>query len=315
MPAYARRRGTAKIALGKGTWPEAQRMEGQRPWQRLFGLTWTDFFTGLPVTVAMEKDLALKKQLLDVLLLRTEAELLNCRLPDGFEDLARYNLVTFKSHAEKLSLWTLYELVGHDVNLRKQVSPAMDEDELLPEEQFRLYAVSARYPQQLAAQLGAALRPILAGVYEADVWGLGLRIVVPNQLPEAEHNALLHLFSTRGELLAYGGRHYHIHSRDASTLLLQLFRRVRREIGAMSSALQEFHRESADELLKELSVEKRLEGLSADQILRVVPIKKLLESLSPEQRVQGLSAEELFELAKKLKGNGASGETIEHPPK
>ena len=80
-------------------------MEGQRPWHRLFGLTWTDFFTGLPVTVEMEKDLSLKKQLLDVLLIRKEAEILNCRLPDGFEDLAPYNLVTFKSHVEKLSIW------------------------------------------------------------------------------------------------------------------------------------------------------------------------------------------------------------------
>jgi hypothetical protein len=113
-------------------------MEGQRPWDRLFGLTWTDFFTGLPVTVEMEKDLSLKKQLLDVLLIRKEAEILNCRLPDGFEDLARFNLVTFKSHVEKLSMWTLYELVGHYVNLRKQVSPAMDEDELLPEEEQRV---------------------------------------------------------------------------------------------------------------------------------------------------------------------------------
>jgi hypothetical protein len=160
----------------------------------------------------------------------------------------------------------------------------------------------------------------MAGVYEANVLGLRIRIVVPNQLPEEEHNALLHLFSTRAELLAYGSRHYHIHSRDASTLLLQLFRTVQREIEAMSNALQEFARESMDELLKELPVEKRLEllkelpvekrleGLSADQILRAVPIDKLLESLSPEQRVQGLSAEELFELAKKRKGNSASRE-------
>jgi hypothetical protein len=139
--------------------------------------------------------------------------------------------------------------------------------------------------------------------------------VVPNQLPEVQHNALLHLFSTRGELLAFGSRNYHIHSRDASTLLLQLFRRVQRELAVMSNALHEFAREAIDELLKELPVEKRLEGLSADQILKAVPIEKRLEGLSPEQRVQGLSAEELFELAKKRKDNGASGKTIEHPPK
>jgi hypothetical protein len=92
-------------------------------------------------------------------------------------------------------------------------------------------------------------------------------------------------------------------------LLLQLFRRVQQEIEAMPTALEEFARETIDELLKELTVEKRLElvkGLSADQILNSLPIEKRLEGLTPEQRVQGLSAEELFELAKKLKGNGAA---------
>jgi hypothetical protein len=84
-----------------------QRMEEQRPWHRLFGLTWSDFFTGQPVTVEMEKDLSLNKQLLDVLLIHKEGEILNCRLPDGFEDFARFNLVTFKSYADKLSVWTL----------------------------------------------------------------------------------------------------------------------------------------------------------------------------------------------------------------
>ncbi len=55
----------------------------------------------------------------------------------------------------------------------------------------------------------------------------------------------------------------------------------------MSTALEEFARETIDELLKKLPVEKRLEGLT------------------PEQRVQGLSAEQLVELAKKVKDNGS----------
>src|SRR5437899_9859291 len=126
-------------------------MEEQRPWHRLFGLSWTDFFRGLPVTVLMEKDLSLKKQLLDILVLRREAVPLPCRLPDGFEELAHYNLITFKSHKEKLGVWALQELIGHYVNFRKQESPSMDEDELLAEDEFRLFAVTARYPQQLAS--------------------------------------------------------------------------------------------------------------------------------------------------------------------
>jgi hypothetical protein len=300
---------------------ETRRMEAQQPWHRLFGLTWMDFFTGLPITVEMEKDLSLKKQLLDVLLIRKDVEILAIRLHDGFEDLGRYNLVTFKSHMEKLSIWTLLELVGHYFNLRKQVGPAMDEDQLLPQEQFRLFAVCARYPQQLAGHLGPALQPIMAGVYEANVLGLRIRVVVPNQLPAEEHIALLHLFSMRAELLFYAYRNYHVHFRDASSLLLHLFRRAGGEIEAMANALQELARQTIAELLKEMPIEKRLEGLSAEQllkavpaILKAVPVEKLLERLSPEQRVEGLSPEQLIQLAKKRKGNSAAGATEDHPP-
>jgi hypothetical protein len=127
--------------------------------------------------------------------------------------------------------------------------------------------------------------------------------VVPNQLRQEEQNALLHLFSTRGELLVYGGWHYHVHSADTSTLLLQLFRRFRQEIQTMPTPLEEFARETIDELLKELPIEKRLEGLSTDQVLKAVPIEKRLEGLTPEQRVQGLSKEVLLKLAEKQGGS------------
>jgi hypothetical protein len=68
----------------------------------------------------------------------------------------------------------------------------------------------------------------------------------------------------------------------------------------MPTAMEEFARETIDDLLKELPVEKRME------LVKELPVEKRLEGLSPEQRVQGLSAEELFALAKKLKGNGTS---------
>ena len=77
-------------------------MDAQRPWHRLFGLSWMDFFRGLPVHVELEKDLSLKQQLLDVVLIRKETASLPCRLPDGFEDLATHNLITFKSYQEAL---------------------------------------------------------------------------------------------------------------------------------------------------------------------------------------------------------------------
>src|SRR5947209_20601518 len=92
-------------------------------WHRLFGLSLVDFFRGTPVTVELEKDLSLKQQLLDVILLRKGTAPLPFRLPDGFEELAPYNLVSFKSYQEALDGWALSELIGHYVNCRNQLSP------------------------------------------------------------------------------------------------------------------------------------------------------------------------------------------------
>ena len=120
-------------------------------WHRLFGLVLTDFFTGSCFEVELETDLSQKKQLLDVVILRRKEGTMDRRLPDGFDDLADHNLLTFKSHHEALSDWSLKELTGHYVNYRKQASPGFDR--LLPEDRFRLYALCARRPDKLSSQL------------------------------------------------------------------------------------------------------------------------------------------------------------------
>src|SRR5579862_6621451 len=111
--------------MSTGPAPDDQARSEQQPWHRFFAMSWEDFFAGLPVTVEREKDLSVKQQMLDLLLIHRQGGPLECRLPDGFDDLGSYNLVTFKSHQEKLSAWALLELAGHYVNLRKQVSPSM----------------------------------------------------------------------------------------------------------------------------------------------------------------------------------------------
>src|ERR1700691_3087750 len=125
-----------------------------------------------------EKDLSLKRQLLDVVILHKTAESLPCRLPDGFDDLGAHNVISFKSYQETLDGWTLNELVGHYVNYRKQESPSMQE--LLPEADFRLFAVSVRFPARLAQQV--ELTPLQAGVYEVRHFTGNLRLVVIHQL-------------------------------------------------------------------------------------------------------------------------------------
>src|SRR5205085_9987064 len=125
-----------------------------------------------------------KQQRLDVVVLRREAAPLPCRLPDGFEPLAAHNLITFKSYQEALDGWALNELIGHYVNYRKQVSPSMQN--LLPEANFRLFAVCVRFPQALARQ--AALERVQSGVYEAPHFTGAIRLIVVHELPQQEHN-------------------------------------------------------------------------------------------------------------------------------
>jgi len=65
-------------------------------------------------------------------------------LPNGFDTLNVYNLISYKSLHEAFDGWALKELIGHYVNYRKQVSPSLHK--LLPENQFQLYAISIQHP-------------------------------------------------------------------------------------------------------------------------------------------------------------------------
>ena len=55
------------------------------------------------------------------------------------------------------------ELIGHYVNLRKQVSPSLQD--LLPESDFRLFAVCVRFPQNLVSRVPLTLEAYLEGVH------------------------------------------------------------------------------------------------------------------------------------------------------
>lgn len=244
--------------------------QGHRDWHRLFGLILTDFFSGSPFTVELEKDLSLKKQLLDVVILRRGEGDFTGTLPDGLDNLARHNLITFKSYREALDDWALKELTGHYVNYRKQASPSTGE--LLPENEFRLYAVCARFPHNLAGQV--AWTTVGRGVYECRRGTDVIRVVVLGQLPQTEHNAPLHLFSASQEQVRYGTEHYRQRSEETSTLLDLLLKQYGKEGVPMPYTMEDFRRDYVKEHLKDLTPE---------EIRAAVPPEKLLEGLSPEE--------------------------------
>jgi hypothetical protein len=261
-----------------------------RDWHRLFGLLLTDFFSGSPFEVEVEPDLSVQQQFLDVAVVRRGRGRFRGALPDGLGELADHNLVTFKSHREALDDWAVRELIHHYVAYRKLVSPSPTE--LLPAEQFRLYAVCARFPHNLAGQI--PWRERQTGVYDG-TWGLDvIRVIVAGQLPRELQNAPLHLFSASPELVGYASGAYRQRSENTSALLKQLFERFRGEGLTMPFTMEDFQRQYVKEHFAELTPEER------EEVLKALPPEERLAGLPPEQRLAGLSAEQIEQVRQYL---------------
>ena len=262
------------------------------PWHRLFGLTLTDFFLNTAYEVELEKDLSLKQQLLDVVIIEKKEGKIPESVPDGLENLAAHNLMTYKSHQERLDGWTIEELCGHYVNYRKQISPSFDN--LLPAEDFRLFAVSARHPEKLAKQVDfAAIGP---GVYDVR-WGVrDVRIIVLSRIVESENNAPWLMFSADADKVRYGATRYEWKS-PVSGILNKLFNKYQSEGVVMPYTMEDFQREVKEEFLGSLTGED---------------LERLLKGLKPEERLKGLKLEEIDEIeacCQKIKAGLKDGES------
>jgi hypothetical protein len=168
-------------------------------------------------------------------------------------------------------------------------------DDPLPQEDYGLYAVCSRFPENLQ-RLGLLTR-IRQGVYEVEALTLRMRIIVAGGLPEEEQNAMLLLFSAQAERLSYGRAHHRQRSSQISSLLTELTE-VLKEDPTRSEIPKAFEQEVIDKVLKKTPPEQRLEGLTPEQPL---------EGLSPEEIARALSPETV-EAVKKLKPNGSSKE-------
>jgi hypothetical protein len=263
------------------------------------------------VKVEPEKDLSQMQQFLDLLIVRETDAPPPHPLPDGFDNLGQYNLVTFKSYQETLDGEVLEELLSYQVLLRKIIR--RETNTPVPRERLRRYAVCVRSPQKLANE--TALRSIRPGVYEADHFTGFIRVIVIHELPCEPQNAILLLFSARSDLIDYGARNCQLHSPETNTLLLHLIKRYRQEEIPMPVTLEELVRQTRKELVQELSAEdlahlppeKRLEGLSPEKRLEGLSPKARLAGLTPEQRLDDLTPEQAREameiLAQRLQKN------------
>lgn len=252
------------------------------PWHRLFGLTLTDFFLNSAYEVELEKDLSLKQQLLDVVIIEKRGGKTPDPLPDGLENLAAHNLMTYKSHQETLDGWTIEELCGHYVNYRKQIGPSFEKSP--DENDFQLYAVSTRFPEKLAKQID--LISGIPGIYDVR-WGIrNIRIIVLSRISPAERNAPWLMFSAESEKVKFGAANYRWNS-PVSGIINKLYKKYKTEgVTIMPYTIEDYQREVKEEVLKSLTQED---------------IDQLLKGMKPEERMRGLKPEEIEEYLKKLR--------------
>ncbi len=254
-------------------------------WHRLFGLALTDFFTDSEWVVELEKDLSIKRQLLDVIIVRIGEKKTNVLLPDGLDNLKKYNLLSYKSLAEPFDDWALKELTGHYVNYRKQISPSFND--LLGEKNSQLYAITTRFPQKLSSQV--ELKPIKDGVYDIERGSDNIRLIVLSNIPHSEHNAIWHLFSGLPDEIEFATRQYHGHTNEISTLLNQLFANYQSEGLDMTYTMKDFQKDFVKEHLDVLSSDDRLKGIPTDERLKGIPKNELLKGFTAEEIRQYLA--------------------------
>ncbi len=291
-----------------------------KPWHRWLGILLTDLFVDRPWSVAMEEELSLKSQRLDILIIErrggpgaTADPAALDGLPDGFDNLAAHNLLSYKSAAEPFNAWALEELVSHYVTYRKLASlrarsGARGADEplaepagaypLLPASDFRRYAIATRQPRQLLGQLpvGTCRETACPGVYDLAVGALPVRLVVLDTLAKQPRNAAWALFAHASDRTRYGLTHY----RPRSSIGIFLRDQLAKDFGLetdMAYTVEDFKREAMRDLLEDVLsdpkyLKKFLDRLVAEDRLRELAPEERLRGLAPEERLRGLAPEE-----------------------
>jgi hypothetical protein len=282
-----------------------------RPWHRLFGITLTDLFAGTPWRVELEKELALRSQLLDVVIIehgggeRTDPAA-GLELPDGLEGLRAHNLLTYKSQHEAVDGWAVEELIGHYVNYRKLLMSASKQQALPAEASFQLYAVATRHPAKLAAGVQLAATP-WPGVFDLH-WGTRrIRLIVLGAIAKHPRNAPWELFSAEMDRIRHGVAHYRARTPQTTALLHELYLRYQLELPTMAYTLDDYARDSHRFILDHLTPEQRR------AFLQELPPEERLSGLPPEERLRGLSPEDIRKLKAYLDQLGGASDVEDAP--
>ena len=246
-----------------------------------------DYLSNRGFRVELEKDLSEKRQPLDVVIVEQEnGEPDVSGICDGFDNLARHNLLSYKSKRQSLNVWAIEELLGHYVNYCK----VLGRNGRGKSDDVRLYAVSTRRPKKVLSLTGVTeAKP---GVYDLRVLSREIRILVLSEMPMEQRNAILSLFSFNAEKVKYAMDHYQWQQEDGSTVINQLLDQYAIEGIAMPYTMGQFRKEYIKAHLGEMNLDDRRKGVDP---------KDVLARFDPETRLKGLNLEQIEAYLKKLK--------------
>lgn len=260
-------------------------------WHHLFGWTLMDYFRDSNYQVDLEKDLSVKPQLLDVIIIEKSTGASLIEYPDGLENLSQHNLLTYKSKQETLTTLVIAELLGHYTNYRKLLNPQNWES--LPDTDFQLYAVTTRYPRDFCKQFKNNLKPIKDGVYDLQLGNHSIIIIVLSQIPKTPKNAIWQLFSSYVEGFEFGATNYKWRYPSAVALLKPLIQLYGKKEMNMPYTLEEAVQLCMKDSLDSLPPADRLRGLSLSEVVKYFSPAEVVKPLSIEERLAGLSPEDI----------------------
>jgi hypothetical protein len=258
------------------------------PWHRLFGLLLMDYLSTRGFCVELEKDLSLKRQYLDVVIVeQVEGKVDLAGICDGFDNLGPHNLLSYKSLHQSLNAWALEELIGHYVNYRKILGRKQ-----VRGRDIRLYAVCTRHPRQLLSLVKAV--QVRLGVWEASVLSRTIRILVLNEMSLAQRNAVLAFFTFDAEKVRYALHNYEWQQGDGSTVVNQLLNQYALEGIGMPYTMEQFRKDYLRAHISELPPDEVMAKFDPDIRLKGLNPEDRLKGLDPEDRLKGLDPQEIF---------------------
>ncbi len=179
------------------------------------------------------------------------------------------------------------------MSYRKQC--ADDKGRPPPVSEFRLIAVTARFPRELGSHGTFAER--CSGVQTIKWRSQVIRVVVLDEVSMEPRNALWRLFSGKPDRVLAGQRDYHWKQEQVSTVIQWLYETYRASGVVVPYTMEDFHRELLDEVVK---------MYPREEVSSRYRPEERLKGLRPEERLMGLTLEQRRTLRRLLEEEGDS---------